>query len=71
MAVVGVGVYWHALEKTSVVLAYENELLGLLEIRQLQNLCLGERRHGKAGALGRGQEGIYDLFSSSNTEQVA
>ena len=37
------------------------QLLGLIELGELQNLGFGERRHGKAGALGRGQEGIHDL----------
>lgn len=61
MAVVGVGVYRHALEKSSVVLAYGNELLGLIELGELQNLRLGERCDAKVDALGRGQEGIHNL----------
>ena len=61
VAVVGVGVYGNALEEASIVLAYENELLGLIELGELQNLCFGKRRHAKAGTLGRSQEGIHDL----------
>ena len=61
MAVVGVGVYRHALEEALIVLAYGYEFLGLIELRELQNLRLGERCDAKVGALGRGQEGIHDL----------
>ena len=61
VAVVGIGVYRHALEEASIVLAYGYELLGLIELGELQNLRIRERRHGKAGALGRSQEGIHDL----------
>ena len=49
------------MEEASIVLAYENELLGLIELGELQNLCFGKRRHAKAGTLGRSQEGIHDL----------
>ena len=61
MAVVGVGVYRHALEEASSVLADGDEFLSLGKLGQLQDLRLGERRHGKAGTLGRSQEGIHDL----------
>lgn len=61
VAVVGVGVYGDALEKSAVVLTYGNELLGLIELGELQNLRLGERCDAKVDALGRGQEGIHDL----------
>ena len=61
MAVVGVGVYRHALEEASVVLAYGDELLGLGELGELQNLRLGKRCHAKAGTLGRAQERFHDL----------
>ena len=47
MAVVGVGVYRHALEEASIVLAYGYELLGLIELGELQNLRLGERLQAK------------------------
>lgn len=61
VAVVGVGVYGDALEEASSVLAQGDEALGVVVLGELQNLSFGERRHGKAGALGRGQECIHDL----------
>ena len=54
VAVVGICVYGDALEKPTVVLAHGDKLLGLGKLGELQNLGFGERRHGKAGALGRG-----------------
>lgn len=60
VAVVGVGVYGDALEETSVVLAQGNEALGMVVLGELQDLGFGKWRHGKALALGRGQEGIHD-----------
>ena len=73
VAVVGVGVYWHALEEASIVLAYGYEFLGLIELGELQNLCFGKRRHAKAGTLGRSQgtRPPTCVFSSSKTEHVA
>ena len=61
MTVVGVGVYRHALEEASIVLAYGYELLGLIELGELQDLRLGERCDTKVGPFGRGQKGIHDL----------
>ena len=61
VAVVGVGVYRHALEEASIVLAYGYELLGLIELGELQNLCLGKGCHTKAGTLGRVQESVHNL----------
>lgn len=61
VAVVGIRVYGHALEEAPIVLAYGYELLGLIELGELQNLCLGERRYSKAGALRRVQESIHHL----------
>ena len=49
------------MEEASIVLAYGDELLGLLEVGQLQNLCLGKRRHAKAGTLGRSKERVHNL----------
>ena len=61
VAVVGVGVYRHALEEASIVLAYGYELLGLIELGELQNLRLGERLQAKVRTLGRRQERIHNL----------
>ena len=61
VAVVGIGVYGDALEEATIVLAYGNELLGLIELGELQNLCLGKRCHAKAGALWRSEERVHDL----------
>ena len=61
VAVVGVGVYGDTLEEASRILAESDEALGMVVLGELQNLSFGERRHGKADALGRGQEGIHDL----------
>ena len=52
VAVVGVGVYRHALEEASIVLAYGYELLGLIELGKLQDLGFGKRFYDKALALG-------------------
>ena len=61
MAVVGVRINGHTLEEASSVLAQGDEVLGVIVLGELQNLGLGERRHGKTGALGRSQEGVHDL----------
>lgn len=72
VAVVGVGVYRHTLEKASIVLAYGYELLGLIELGELQNLCFGKRRHAKAGTSGEARNASTTcVFSSSKTEHVA
>ena len=57
----GADLSWGALEEASSVLTDGYELLGLVEFGKLQDLGFGERRHGKAPALRRGQKGINNL----------
>ena len=72
VAVVGIGVYGDALEEATIVLAYGNELLGLIELGELQNLCLGKRCHAKAAPSGEARNASTTcVFSSSKTEHVA